>query len=258
MTNIYRLTWAFRGKMAASTYIERDLGMPGIKCEGLPGCCGVTWSNASARMMTEPPPGTCNAEEFGACVPAEVFLKQAEKTRQALNLPADYELLPGLTLGQMHIKCSKVTTLAMEWPALFGFIVREDLLDAIEKHGLTGFEKSEVAVRRTASMLLKPIPKFTEILVTGKGGWARTEPPLVVEPACTVCGRRPTDNKDYQNIELDESQWDGSDIFRFEHPFDGYIFVTQRWVDAIPESRFDGFQYESVDAMLATRRKFLT
>ena len=255
MTKIYRITRAFRGKMPSSTYIERELGMPGIKCEGLAGCCGATWSDAVARIATEPPPGTCNAYEFGACVPAEVFLKQAAKTRIALNLPRDYELRPGLNLGRLHIKCSSMKTLAMEWPALFGFIVREDLLDAIKRHGLTGFEESEVIVKRAANMLLKPIPKFTEILVTGKGGWARTDPPLVIEPACPVCGRRPTDNKDYQNIELDESQWDGSDIFRFEHPFGGYIFVTQRWVDAIPESKFDGFRYETTDEMLLARSK---
>ena len=257
LNSLYSLNSAYNGKMPCSKYIPREIGMPGIECTGLPGCCGAVWGDHVARLATEPAPGTCSKYEYGACIPAELFLQKAQETRGKLGLPEDYYLPPGLTMGTMHVECSRKAPLAMEWPYLFGFIVTDPLLDAIERHRLTGFEKSEVVVKRAASMLLKHSPKITEIVVTGKAGWANTDPPQKIEPPCPVCGRRPTDSMDYQNLELDESQWDGSDIFQFEHPFNGHIFVTQRWVDAIPASKFDGFRYQSVAELLATRRKYL-
>ena len=126
-------------------------------------------------------------------------------------------------------------------------------MNAIRSNGLTGFMASEVIVRKAASWRFGALPRFTEIVVTGRGGMAITDPPTVVKPCCPVCGRNPTDRVNYRTIALDEAQWDGSDIFRFDNPLEGYIFVTQRWVDAIPESRFDGFRYNSVGELMEIR-----
>ncbi len=201
-------------------------------------------------MPIEPPSGTCVKHEYGSCVPAQVYQLQAQKTRNVLGLPADYHLSPGLIMGKMHVRYMRRSRLSMEWPYLFGFIVNDPLLKKMKRSNLTGYSAYDVVIEREAGLNVLPTPHFNEILVTGKGGLAVTDPPIQPKLPCPVCHRNPTERVNYRSIALDESQWDGSDIFRFAHPFTGYIFVTHRWVDAIPENKFSGFKYRSTGGMM--------
>ena len=176
-------------------------------------------------------------------MPADIYQKKAEKTRRELNLPDDFYLEPGVVVGKLQVKCIRSKGRSMEWPSLKGPIVTDELWDAIVSSGLTGFTAMEVIVRNSASWRFGPLPGFTEIVVTGRGGRAITDVPIELKPSCPVCGRSQTNRRIYRKISLDENQWDGSDIFHFDTPYYITTYVTQRWVDAIPESKFDGFQY---------------
>jgi Protein of unknown function (Gmx_para_CXXCG) len=253
MTKFYALKEAHFGRLPCTEYKDRGLGMPGIQCVGLPGCCGVTWAHAMSRLPIEPEPGRCIDDEFGPCVTADIYQKKAEKTRRELNLPEDFYLEPGVVIGKLQVKCTRSKGRSMDWPSLKGPIVTDELRDAILSGGLTGFIAMEVIVRKSAAWRFGPLPGFTEIVVTGRGGRAITDAPIELKPPCPVCGRSQANRRIYRKISLDEGQWDGSDIFHFDDPYNITTYVTQRWVDAVPESRFDGFRYYLAGELMEIR-----
>ncbi len=65
-------------------------------------------------------------------------------------------------------------------------------------------------------------------------------------------------HKSYHVFQVpDEAQWDGSDILRLDHPFIGHTFVTQRWVETVPESKYDGITCVPIAEMLRVRESFI-
>lgn len=96
----------------------------------------------------------------------------------------------------------------------------------------------------------KSIPTMYQLFVTGKGGVPMTDPPIMIHFHCEVCGLTKYVGNHPDSFQLDLSQWDGSDIFRFAAPYDSYLFITDRLADGFQRAGFKNYELATIDSFL--------
>lgn len=124
-------------------------------------------------------------------------------------------------------------------------LIQDRTLKLLRDSKLTGFDVKPVAAKFEEPAPEGP-PRLWEVVVTGWAGMASSASGLMLDRAksCAVCGhltytglRRP------ENL-IDESIWDGSDLFMV-WPFPRLLFVSERTVDVIYEQSVTGVQVVS-------------
>ncbi|HEY3376200.1 MAG TPA: double-CXXCG motif protein [Armatimonadota bacterium] len=170
-------------------------------------------------------------EQAGAISPA-AFREIVATLRAMLHLPADRKIGPGARFGLMPIfSCtSSLPDIYFVGEAPPQLVIREPVADALLDAGCRGWEA--FAVRVTG---VEQFPYagpndllLCELLVTGHAGIpANYDRDKRFVESCATCGyQRSGFSKRPMTITLDETEWDGSDIFRFTDVKG--VFVTER------------------------------
>jgi hypothetical protein len=132
------------------------------------------------------------------------------------------------------------------WTWLGECLVQRRVLDVLRKHGFTGYEAIPAKVKFKSWS--KSPPQFWEVAIRGSAGVASPGSGIRVLRKCPGC-----DLTDYSRATdpakvVDTANWDGSDFFRVK-PVSGWIFVSNRVVEALEESVFTGWQAKSTGQM---------
>lgn len=126
-------------------------------------------------------------------------------------------------------------------------LVQERVLELFHDSGFTGYEALPVQRVEFVRSKRKP-PRLWEIVVKGSGGMASPECGIRVIRVCPGCALT-----DYSRITdptklIELSQWDGSDFFRVA-PVEGFIFVTDRVIQALRKNAITGWNARSLADM---------
>jgi hypothetical protein len=123
-------------------------------------------------------------------------------------------------------------------------LVQEHVLFLFKREGFTGYKPVPVRSAVFAHSSKKP-PQFWDIAITGSAGMASPESGTRVLRVCPACG-----STDYSRVTnsanlIDVGQWDGSDFFRLK-PVEGFIFVTDRVIQALRKNALTGWKARSL------------
>lgn len=228
--------------------------LPGVKCPPRPHGCGVTWGMGGHRVYRELPEDHYLRIMDRKTVPLDQFRQIAADVRRTLSLPADIPLFPGTNLGRLTVEMRHQEIVDLSSPELLNFVVTDRFRQFLIDGCFTGWrvENMRVIPRRPDT----PMPAIYELVVEGRGGTAITEPARARVSRCPQCGREEWDKLPLNTLELDTDRWDGSHIFRFDPPFQGYTFVTKRLSDAIKDSGLTNIQLRDINDTLETINSF--
>ena len=128
------------------------------------------------------------------------------------------------------------------WTHLGECLVQQHVLELFSNSGFAGYEAIRAKARFKNSQ--RRPPELWELAIRGSAGSGSPESGLRILRKCPGCGLT-----DYSAVTdpskfVDKSKWDGSDFFRVR-PVTGWIFVTDRVVQALQASTFTGWQAKS-------------
>ena len=229
-------------------------GLPGVQCLPPPDGCGDTWGASGQRMYKELPADHFLRSMGVWPVPLHRFSEIVSDVRRALDLSADAPLLPGTNFGWLSIKMRHQNIVDLSSPEGLGFVITDRFRQFLIEGGFTGWRVEAVNVIRKRQN--DSIPLLHELVIEGKGGAAITKPPRLLLSRCAQCGHEKWDQPILESLELNTDIWDGSDIFRFDAPFQGYAFVTKRLADALRNSNLTNIELNDITEVLRTINQF--
>lgn len=118
-------------------------------------------------------------------------------------------------------------------------LITDEVLQLFKREAITGFTAEPVTVAKVKRGRRQDAPRLHEVVVTGWGGQASAESGITLIERCPGCG-----HEKYGPIlnwarAIDESKWDGSDLF-VVWPAPVYIFATERAADIIERHELTG------------------
>jgi len=114
-------------------------------------------------------------------------------------------------------------------------LINERVVKIFKDTGFTGYELKPVTIKEVKLSKPSKIPKYWELVVTGKGGDAHPDSGIYLKETCEACGLKVYSA--YENgIIVDENNWDGSDFFTVTG-YPKHILVTERVKDAIGKNK---------------------
>ncbi len=230
------------------TQLGQGLALPGLICEA----CGNTWSDGVLAIPEELPENHPLWLTKPWPVTLDVFNKVRDEFRKALNLSSNIYMPPGTRIGLIKLACKTDVPGDFEWPVLWDIIIRDDVLDFLKARNLTGWVASSIEIMmKGKKMQTVPPPNVHQLFVTGRGGKPITEPEVQTSAFCNICGYTQFNLHPIDSLSLDENQWDGSDMFRFDAPLNGYVFVTEKFAQSMQCSNFSNYELRSVDEFLS-------
>ncbi len=174
--------------------------------------CYQSRSEKVRKWLTEP----IDESRLQETLLPEDFTELCQEVRQLLGLPDDF-----LLQSRQHIAASaffRMPRVPPEWDVWggveYGYLtVSPPAAQLLQYSGLTGFELHPVEVLDKRWRSVRDYVVY-ELVFRGRGGLPRTEPEGFWY-RCSGCGDwRLRDYRDY-HLEIDPSQWDGSDFFHF-------------------------------------------
>lgn len=130
--------------------------------------------------------------------------------------------------------------------ATWSCLVTEAVLAFFNEAGFKGYAKVPAFVRFANSSRKAPV--YRELKATGYAGEPARASGSRVLSTCPGCALSERSKVEEPSRFVDESRWDGSDFFRVE-PIISMIFVTDRVVRALCQSRFQGWAAHSLAEM---------
>ena len=124
------------------------------------------------------------------------------------------------------------------WTWLSECLLQDRVLQLFQRSGFTGYEVKPAKVQFKHAAEHEP-PRLSELIVTGWAGMASGESGIKLTKECRSCGLLRYSRCDNPGKLIEVSQWDGSDFFMV-WPLPKFIFVTERVVQAIRDSRLTG------------------
>lgn len=175
-------------------------------------------------------------------------------------------------LNPVHLSWERISPLRVEiprkriyefqWGAPGECIITDAVLKVLRDEGITGFEVQPVEAKwrvRTkppdptkedlgdylghvtpkVAAALPPIPPLWELKVRGWGGLLAEDTGVRLIDFCPGCGSSGYKQWKTGRFRIDESQWDGSDVFMV-WPVPLYIFISDRLAQIIRRMRWGG------------------
>jgi Protein of unknown function (Gmx_para_CXXCG) len=165
----------------------------------------------------------------------------AGRKRGKYSCPADSgHNSAGARLGDLYLLSPTPPLLDVDWTWDSECVVRDDILRAFTAERFTGFQARPVHIRKQLSDD-KTVPLLWEIQVSGWAGMARPESGIRRIERCAICGRQTYTGFSDPDLLVDETQWDGSDLFMV-WPMPRYIFVTERVAAFIRSNELTGVE----------------
>lgn len=194
-----------------------------------------------------PPNNPLRGRKRYPVTPAEIQSVFRE-VRDVLSLPANIELKPGTEVGFVKVNVVNAHFADFAWPSVHTTIISQRALNLLSSSHLTGWQTARAVVERNKTD--QPLNLY-ELIVDGAGGRPATVPQFDLIAHCEVCGYTAYRKPNLDRFELDTNCWDGSDLFRFSPPYDGYVFVTQHVVGFLTSSNLDGFGFRTVEDFIS-------
>jgi Protein of unknown function (Gmx_para_CXXCG) len=119
-------------------------------------------------------------------------------------------------------------------------LIRDNVLNDLKANEYTGFEARSANLRFNVNRDERP-PKIWEVVVTGFGGMASAESGISPRSRCPACGYTAYSGVTAPEKIIDESHWDGSDMF-IVWPLPRYIFITDRLAHHIRDAGWKGYR----------------
>jgi hypothetical protein len=117
-------------------------------------------------------------------------------------------------------------------------LLQDHVVELFRANGLTGFEVKPVSVRlKNDDGEVRP--KLWELVVVGWAGLTPAQSGIKIVSHCDACGHTVYSSFTTPEKLIDESKWDGSDLFII-WPLPRYIFVTERVVRLAREKNMAG------------------
>jgi len=138
---------------------------------------------------------------------------------------------------QITLSSDKVGDFVWTWYS--ECLLTDRVLHLFEKAEIRGFQTKPVTVTGVKRGLVKNVPRLHELVVTGWGGEIRNESGIKVVERCPGCGRTVYGAVLDWTKAIDESRWDGSDLFML-WPLPKFIFVTENVGRLIAEKDLKG------------------
>lgn len=137
------------------------------------------------------------------------------------------------------------------WTWYSDLLVQESALEALSEAGITGYVTRPVTTRYRRKA--KVPPRMWELVITGWGGVARPESGihLDTEQSCGTCGHLLYSGLRHPEKLVDETQWDGSDIFMV-WPLPRYPLATPRVMEVVRKYEMKGLNFQRVFEMAPT------
>ncbi|MDP3025407.1 MAG: hypothetical protein Q8O10_07705 [candidate division Zixibacteria bacterium] len=113
------------------------------------------------------------------------------------------------------LRTPKVLEFDFIWTWMSEPLINERVIKIFKENKLTGYSLRPVTIKRIKRFKgnLSTIPKFWELVITGKGGYAHPNSGIKLKDECKACGSK-TYSAYEHGIIVDEKNWDGSDFFR--------------------------------------------
>jgi hypothetical protein len=130
----------------------------------------------------------------------------------------------------------KVFGLDFIWTWMSEPLINERVVRIFRENKLTGYVLRPVTIKKVKRFkgVVSTIPKFWELVITGKGGHAHTKSGIKLKYECKACGLKKYTAYEH-GIIVDEKNWDGSDFFRIiEWPLK---LVTEKVKRVIEDSK---------------------
>ncbi|MCP3135740.1 SitI6 family double-CXXCG motif immunity protein [Pyxidicoccus xibeiensis] len=173
-------------------------------------------------------------------VPAEELARLTELVRPFV--PSWAVLKPGAAFGPITGKgINRVGDLFMQTP--WTLLLRREALEQLQSSGLRGLQGCPIQV----SFRGKNPPELLDLQLRLYGRLHTACFPPDLKPPCPTCGN-PRDKRLPDPIILDAATLPtGVDVFRLEE-IPGYIFVTERFVDAVSGLGLVGVKFQEREA----------
>jgi hypothetical protein len=223
---------------------EPDIALPGVSC--YPGC-GAVWATTLKRIHRELPDDHPLVKGAVVNVDVEEFKRIAADVRQVLQLPPDLYLAPGTSLGFVRLEVRRRKIPDFEWPGLQTLVISRGVARVLTDAGITGWRTEPVIVTKGQMGRDIDCSDLLELVVEGRGGVPVTDPLTLELSRCDICGRVEHELPLLRRLELDPDQSDGSDIFRFDEPYSGYRFVTERFKAAVENAGLRNCKFVSLE-----------
>jgi len=126
------------------------------------------------------------------------------------------------------------------WTAASDCLIQDDVLEAFNAAGVTGFAAHHAKARFRRPQPGAP-PVLWELKVIGWGGMARPESGIALDASrsCQYCGHLVYSRFTNPAALIDPSAWDGSDVF-IVWPLPRYIMFTEKAAAIIRREEFTG------------------
>jgi hypothetical protein len=225
----------------AANPIERiwTYAIPRIRCS----VCRSGWGGRRQSYL-KLPDGFNDGRFYmpGALKDSDWFALVSE-ARSIFGVEANYKFEPGDNLGipEYLVRPSKSDFLFHIAPIL----VQSHVVECIESGGLTGVKAVKIQARWDRRVKDKSalVPDLHALNVEGKGWSPGVD--LNSMTVCDHCGRRAY--KTPIDILVDESRWDGSDMFIHDlNP--SYVIITEKAKDLFEQRKFTNCRFIPVES----------
>jgi hypothetical protein len=208
---------------------KERLFMPGYQCSA----CHQTWAGSHRRYHPFHTTNRALLKRLTHPWP----MKDAEwhafaaEVRAALHVPDTFILQPGDYLGIPTVEVRSARLHDFTFLPIGRIIVNETVLDVLQTAGFRGFvvQPCQVRVGKKAQAAYPQPPRLFELVVTGRAWLVGSDPQNV--QTCAVC-QHAAFIADYDVtreylLEIDETRWDGSDLFLVNNN-PNITFVTEQ------------------------------
>lgn len=232
-------------------YRKQEIDLPAVRCEH----CGYTFYGAPsasdipldvpralrkqlASLQTETPDAL--SPEI---ISMEAFRELSQQVRQIYNLPPTYPVMPSAYLGARFVRGAANPAWHAYGPDRYtgSLYVSRVFAERLRERAIRGVHLFPVYTPsgEQSSVLLA--------VVTGDGGIPKIDRGELV--VCSACGRWEVRERTRVRYQVDETQWDGSDFFRFRYSL---LVVSERVVEVVNEfgsSLFPYTRWEPLDTV---------
>jgi hypothetical protein len=159
----------------------------------------------------------------------------------------------GKRTSALHVVLPSAQVCDFVWTWTSECLVQESVLSLFEAEGVTGFVAEQATARFARPD--REAPRLSEIVPTGWGGIAPKESGvrLMPEASCQYCGLLVYSGFKRAVDLIDETQWDGSDVF-IVWPFPRLLIVTERVARLIEAHELSGARLQRLADVRGTQQ----
>lgn len=212
--------------------------IPGVSCPACAEATGGGWASSDRVRVEVPTSPALRRTLMGTSLPLDQWQSFVTLLRRELAIPSWMPVTPGAQIGlpRAELLAPDVPDFLHPFPGQI--IVRDSVVDALQRAELTGFVPVRVEVRWGKQVKYPPgePPLLYELFVTGTAWRVGMDAERIT--ACKECGRTIFPNPEW--LVVDERRWDGSDFFHIDRN-PNIVLVTERVCHLMAQCLFTNY-----------------